>query len=285
MDTPENSSPHLLVIDDNPDQLRLLVAALRSACYRVSVALDGDQGFARATVLQPRLILLDVCMPGRSGLTVARLLKTNPATQHIPIIFLSGMADTPDRLAGLKSGAVDYITKPFSPDEVLERVRIHLALSPLKAPPASGDSPALSATNDQVSPNPQAAAFSFKQMAVEFILSHIHEPTLRSSDVAASLGLSPQRLNTIFEEGDGLTVFEFIRQERMRRAALMLGQSMLPIAGVALEVGYANPANFATEFKKFWGKSPTQIRSEAQGDADAMQRLMVARLKPKRSSA
>ena len=127
-------SPHILIVDDDPDQLRLLVAALRNTSYRVSVALDGDQGYARAAALAPDLILLDVSMPGQNGLTVARLLKANSATRAIPIIFLSARADDQERLTGLKAGAVDYIRKPFYIDEILERIRIHLMLSQGKPP-------------------------------------------------------------------------------------------------------------------------------------------------------
>ena len=274
MDSQATLPPHILLIDDDLDQLRLLVAALRNTSYRVSVALNGDQGYARATVLQPHLILLDVSMPGRNGIAVARLLKTNPATQHIPIIFLSALTHTNERLAGLKAGAVDYIAKPFCVDEILERTRIHLALYRGSTPSAME-----SATTDiphghPALPNPQPANLAFKQMATEFILSHLQEPSLKSSDVASSLGVSTQRLNAIFEACDGMSAFEFMRQERMRRASLMLGQSTLTIAEVAMEVGYANPANFSTEFKKFWNKSPTHFRSEAQTDPDALQRLI-----------
>ena len=93
MDEQSDQPSHILIIDDDLDQLRLLVAALRSTSYRVSVALNGDQGYARAMVLQPDLILLDVCMPGRSGITVAGLLKSNSTTHAIPVIFLSALAD------------------------------------------------------------------------------------------------------------------------------------------------------------------------------------------------
>lgn len=121
--------PHILIVDDDPDQLRLLIAALRNASYRVSVALNGDQGYARANILIPDLILLDVRMPGRNGIMIARLLKKNPATQHIPIIFLSAMTEKDERLEGLRAGGVDYISKPFHVEEVLERTRIHLEIS------------------------------------------------------------------------------------------------------------------------------------------------------------
>ncbi|WP_423460211.1 helix-turn-helix domain-containing protein [Ottowia sp. VDI28] len=113
-----------------------------------------------------------------------------------------------------------------------------------------------------------------KQVATEFILNHIHDTSLKSSDVASSMEVSLRRLNAVFEASDGISVFEFIRQERMRRAALMLGQSTLGIADISIEVGYANPANFATEFRKFWGKSPTQLRSESQVNPDSLQQLI-----------
>lgn len=257
---------HLLIIDDNLDQLRLLVAALRGTSHRVSVATQGDQGYARAMVLQPNLILLDMCMPGRSGITVARLLKANPSTQHIPIIFLSALTGAQERLSGLKAGAVDYITKPFMVEEVIERIRIHISLSERGSALRSNDFS-----------DPRSAVLTFRNMAVEFMLYHLHEGSLRVSDVAAHLGISTIKLNAAFEAVDGLTAFEFIRQERMRRAALMLGQSTLIITDVAMEIGYSNPANFSTEFKKFWGKSPMKFRSETQVNPGELQRVVSSR--------
>lgn len=280
MNNGEVQSPHILIVDDDPDQLRLLVTALRNTSYRVSVALNGDQGYARATVLLPDLILLDVRMPGRSGITIARLLKANPITQHIPILFLSAMTDKNERLEGLRAGGVDYISKPFHVEEILERARIHLELSTRKNSSATktadeGDSQ----DNDAATTGPSPANSTLKQVAVEFILHHIHEPSLKSSDVAAHLGISLRRLNMVFEAFNGISAFEFIRQERMHRAALMLGQSTLSIADVAMEVGYSNPANFSTEFKKFWEKSPTQLRSEYQANPEILKQLITTRFK------
>lgn len=269
-------SPHVLIVDDDPDQLRLLVAALRNTSYRVSVALNGDQGYARAAVLLPDLILLDMRMPGRNGITIARLLKTNPATQHIPIIFLSAMVEQDDRLSGLRAGGVDYITKPFFVEEIQERVRIHLMLAQQNLAPAQ-DGPLGQPERSVAPPSQSPANLTLKQVATEYILGHIQDPELKSSDVAASLGLSMRRLNMVFETSDGLSAFEFIRQERMRRAALMLAQSTLSIADVALEVGYLNSANFSTEFKKFWQKSPTQLRSECQADPEVLQNLVASK--------
>ncbi len=277
MDEQSDQPSHILIIDDDLDQLRLLVAALRSTSYRVSVALNGDQGYARAMVLQPDLILLDVCMPGRSGITVAGLLKSNSTTQAIPVIFLSALADPSERLAGLKAGAVDYVTKPFNADEILERIRIHLALSKNKKALTANDNKSEVSNNPAPDESFMSANQAFNQMAKEFIRSHINESSLKMSDVAAHLGASTQKLNSVFEACDGITAFEFMRQERMHRAALMLGQSTLTIAEVAMEVGYANPANFSTEFKKFWGKSPRHVRNQFQENTAFSQDLMTSK--------
>mgnify|MGYP001167394688 FL=1 len=277
MDKKLPSPPHILIIDDDLDQLRLLVAALRTTSYRVSVALNGDQGYARAMVLQPSLILLDVCMPGRSGITVAGLLKSNPTTQSIPVIFLSALANPTERLAGLKAGAVDYIIKPFDADELLERIRIHLDLSQQKIFSPTDGSESDDAEQHAPDEGFQSANQTLNQVAKEFIRNHINESYLKMSDVAAHLGASIQKLNAVFEACDGITAFEFMRRERTHRAALMLGQSTLTIAEVAMEVGYANPANFSTEFKKFWGKSPTQLRNQSQENMAFLQDLMMSK--------
>ncbi|MBH1964463.1 MAG: DNA-binding response regulator [Comamonadaceae bacterium] len=257
-------------MDDDPDQLRLLVAALRNASYRVSVALNGDQGYARATVLLPDLIFLDVRMPGRNGITIARLLKANPATQDTPIIFISALVEQHERLAGLRAGAVDYICKPFHVDEILERTRIHLALSQKKSMLPADSTERIIFTDSKIPAASLSANLLLRQLASEYIFNHINEPSLKSSDVASSMQIPMRRLNAVFEASDGISAFEFIRQERMHRAALMLGQSTLTIAEVAIEVGYPNPANFSTEFKKFWKKSPTQFRNESQVDPNIL---------------
>lgn len=280
MSTAETQSPHILIVDDDPDQLRLLVTALNSMSYRVSVALNGDQGYARATVLLPDLILLDVRLPGRNGIATARLLKINPTTRHIPILFLSAMKEGYERVEGLKAGGVDYISKPFHVEEMLERIRIHLELSQkgkilaLEAVVAD-----CSLNNTESSSGTPAVNSILMHVATEFILRHLHESSLRSSDVASRLGVSLRRLNIVFEASDGLSAFEFIRQKRMHRAALMLGQSTLTIADLAIEVGYLNSANFSTEFKKFWGKPPIQFRREYQENPEILRQFVISKFK------
>lgn len=274
MHSAKAQTPHILIIDDDSDQIRLLVAALRNTAYRVSVAFNGDQGYARAAVLLPDLILLDVRMPGCSGITIAHLLKTNPATWHIPVLFLSALAGEGDRLKGLRAGAVDYISKPFYVDEILERIRIHLKLSQMSRDSANEADEKSLACSLHDPDKPLSADTMMAQVAAKFITDSIDDPSLKSSTVASNLGISIRQLNLIFEAAYGVSSFEFMRRERMRRAALMLGQTNLTIAEVSIEVGYLNSANFATEFKKFWGKSPTHLRRESQANYKNLEQLI-----------
>lgn len=125
---------HILVVDDDFDQLRMLLEMLRHRGYRITVAFDGTQGYARALASLPDLILLDVRMPKMDGFALARLLKADQATAHIPILFLSSKADLTDRLEGLRNGGVDYIVKPYLAEEVAERINIHLELARQRIP-------------------------------------------------------------------------------------------------------------------------------------------------------
>ena len=118
----------VLVVDDSPDSLTLMSGLLKDT-YRVKVATHGDTGLKVAWSAQPPdLILLDIMMPDVDGYEVCRQLKANPASQGIPVIFLTAKSDAEDEQIGLSLGAVDYITKPISPAILLARVATQLAL-------------------------------------------------------------------------------------------------------------------------------------------------------------
>jgi len=119
----------VLIVDDNLVNLKLLATTLDNYGYRTLTAIDGPTARKIAASEKPDLILLDIKMPGEDGFDVIRKLKKNPATSSIPVIFLSGMIELESKLTGFELGAVDYITKPFHPLEVLARVRLHLKLS------------------------------------------------------------------------------------------------------------------------------------------------------------
>src|SRR5574343_223132 len=118
----------ILIVDDNPENIDLLSEVLREE-YRIRVATSGEKALKIVYSDEPPdLILLDIMMPGISGLEICRRLKANPDRRRIPVIFVTAMSSPEDERRGLETGAVDYITKPISPPIVKARVRTHLAL-------------------------------------------------------------------------------------------------------------------------------------------------------------
>ncbi len=122
----------LLLVDDNPTNLQVLYQTLETTGCKLLVAKNGETALSIAQKAAPDLILLDIMMPGIDGFEVCRRLKGNPATANIPVIFLSALTDTKDKVQGLQLGAVDYVSKPFQPDEVIARVNTHLTIHRLK---------------------------------------------------------------------------------------------------------------------------------------------------------
>jgi signal transduction histidine kinase len=118
----------ILIVDDTPANLALVVECLEDRGFRVVIAQDGEEGLRRAELVRPELILLDVVMPRLDGFEACRRLKALPATRDIPVIFMTSLAETGEKLTGFKAGGVDYVTKPLQVDEVFARVSTHLNL-------------------------------------------------------------------------------------------------------------------------------------------------------------
>ena len=118
----------ILIVDDTPTNLQVLFDLLSEQGYRVAIAKNGETALQRLESSQPNLILLDIMMPGIDGFETCQRLKANPATADIPVIFMSALSDSVDKVKGLSLGAVDYITKPLQHEEVLARIRVHLQL-------------------------------------------------------------------------------------------------------------------------------------------------------------
>ncbi|MBV6624112.1 MAG: response regulator [Rivularia sp. (in: Bacteria)] len=121
----------ILIVDDTPSNLEVLSEALTVAGFEVAVATNGESALKQAEYDPPELILLDVMMPGIDGFETCRRLKQNQITKDIPVIFMTALNDSQDKVIGLSLGAVDYITKPFQQAEVLARIQVHVKLQSL----------------------------------------------------------------------------------------------------------------------------------------------------------
>ena len=124
-------SQYILVVDDNPNNLKVLSQTLTRAGLEIAIANNGENALKQINYDLPTLILLDVMMPGIDGFETCRRLKANPDTKDIPVIFMTVLSETADKVKGLSLGAVDYISKPFEAEEVLARVKVHLELRAL----------------------------------------------------------------------------------------------------------------------------------------------------------
>ena len=119
--------PIILVVDDTPDAIHFLTRTLEREGMATLVAVDGLAALRLAERVTPDLILMDAVMPGLDGFETTRRIKANPAFQHVPIVFMTGLTETEHVVRGLSSGGVDFVTKPIVIDELLARIRVHLA--------------------------------------------------------------------------------------------------------------------------------------------------------------
>jgi len=125
-------SATILIVDDTPANLSVLVDTLSETGYKLMVAEDGEDAIAQTARAQPDLVLLDVMMPGVDGFETCRRLKAQPVTRDIPVIFMTALTDTNEKVRAFAAGAVDYITKPIQHEEALARISTHLTIRRLR---------------------------------------------------------------------------------------------------------------------------------------------------------
>ena len=254
----------VLVVDDSPDDLRLLFEMMSAHDINVAVAFSGSEGVDKAVLSPPDLILMDVTMPGMDGFAACRLLKANPRTQWIPLIFLTASNEAELRVQGLCMGGVDYIVKPFDASETLVRVGIHLSLS--KRLREAERSLTLSAHRDlqtDVSCGAVSRNAATVQAAMAYLRTHMASPP--SPELLARLvGTNETSLNQLFNAHCGLPVYGWLREERMAQARSLLVNTDTAIARVSDYLGFSTASNFAKAFRERFGMSPRALRQTKQ---------------------
>jgi DNA-binding response OmpR family regulator len=258
----KQATPLVLLIDDSPSELRLLLDLVRASVMRLIVALNGQDGLDKAVLHQPDLILMDVQMPGMDGFAACRLLKAQARTQAIPVIFLTAANDLESRLRGLTLGGVDYISKPFNEHEVMARIRIHLDLSRRlrqTSPAAELDLMPDTADNDPAVMERRNGVLV--RAATAYLREHLATPPSPEA-LARLVGANEKRLNQAFIDCYDLPVFGWLREERMRQACELLTNTDTAIASIGDYLGFSSAANFAKAFRERFGMSPRALRHE-----------------------
>jgi DNA-binding response OmpR family regulator len=257
MSTP---SPSVLIIDDRMESIALLLEYMKGRSLDVMVALDASDGIHKAVEGKPDVILLDVNMAGVDGYDACIALKGRPDTAAIPIIFLSACATVEDRLKGYAAGGVDFIGKPFSADEVLTRVFVHLQLARLAAgstrlePPEAF--PLLAADPGR----------DFVSMAIVALQRDgLTWPGLDA--LAHSVGTNEKKLTELFRQRFGMPAYAYLVELRLEQARVSLASSALQIQYIADSAGYRNASDFSRAFRRRYGLGPRQYRQACHDEA------------------
>lgn len=245
------NSPSILICDDSIGEVRVIVSALRNQSYRIIIANNGREACDRASLLQPDLILMDVRMPLMDGFAACRLLKAHKDTEHIPVVFLTAATDLDDRLGGLRAGAIDYIVKPANEEEVRLRVAAQLARNWM--PPQAQVNASLNEPRSVSAPNALVRAFIR-------LLEETHDDESDVDILISRIGASRQSLNDAFRTALGASIYEWLRDQRMKRACYWLIHSESSIGQISDDLAYSNSGNFATAFRERYGMSPRDFR-------------------------
>lgn len=252
----ENNKTHkesLLLIEDH-DELRQHLASILSTNFTILEASDGLTGEKLALKNLPDLIVTDVMMPGIDGIELTRRLKENKETSHIPVIVLTAMASEAQRLKGLKNKADDYITKPFSNNELLARIenllenRKQMRKKFMKT---------ITVNPTEITTNSIDEQFITKLLKI--VESNLENSELSVDNLCNEAGVSRATLHKKLKSIVNQSATEFINTIRVKRASNLIKQNAGSISEIAYRVGFNNLSYFTKTFKNHFGLTPSQM--------------------------
>jgi DNA-binding response OmpR family regulator len=252
----ENS---ILIIDDNPDILDYLKDIL-SDSYTIFLAENGNDGFKIASEEIPDLIVSDVMMPGKDGITLCKELKSQIITSHIPIILLTARSSTVFEIQGLQTGADDYVTKPFNP--VIIKARItnllesrktlrSLFLNKIQFEPTLAETEKDSSTEG-----------AFIHRAILLVENNIQNNSFSIETMVDELNMSQSTLYRKIKSLTGLSLTSFIRSIRLKKAAHLILIDDLNLSQIAFEVGFNDYKYFKISFEKQFKCLPSKYKAK-----------------------
>ncbi|MEA4850863.1 MAG: two-component regulator propeller domain-containing protein [Paludibacter sp.] len=252
-------APLLVVIEDNDDMRNFLQKVL-SKTYRVETAEDGETGWEKIQKSIPDLVVTDLMMPNMDGLQLTDLIKQNETTSHIPVILLTAKSAVESRLQALKSGADDYITKPFSP--VLLEARIENILEQRKLLQKRYRKNLLELEPAEVEMASQDEIFLAKLL--NFMENNIDNSELTVEDMVSEMAFGRTVFFNKLKGLTGLAPIEFIRELRIKRAAQYLKSGEYNISQVTYMVGMSDSRYFSKCFKKVYGMTPSEYKKSLE---------------------
>ncbi|HEV8285906.1 MAG TPA: two-component regulator propeller domain-containing protein [Chitinophagaceae bacterium] len=245
-------SKTILVVEDNED-IRFYLKDNLKAHYHVEQATNGNEGWDKVKQLNPDIVVSDIMMPVMDGIELARHIKTDTATAHIPVILLTAMGSEEKQLEGYKIGIHDYITKPFTFEILASRIKNLLAQQKLLQ----------KRFQKQIEVNPSEITITpldekFMKQALEVVEKNMDNPDFSVEDLSREMNMSRVTLYRKIVSLTGKPPLEFIRSIRLKRAAQLLEKSGMTIAEIAYEVGFNSPKVFSKFFKEEFRLTPSQ---------------------------
>ncbi|WP_340111333.1 hybrid sensor histidine kinase/response regulator transcription factor [Maribellus mangrovi] len=245
----DNEIPLILIVDDNRDLRDLIHEHLIN--YRIDEAIDGSAGLKKAFETIPDLIISDVMMPKMDGIELCDQLKNDERTSHIPIIMLTAKADLENKIEGLKTGADDYITKPFKIKELKARVENLIKLRKQLRERFIREV-TLKPKDISITPVDER----FLNRAIEIVEHHISYEQFSVGELYTEMGMSRSNFYRKLYALTNQAPSEFIRTIRLKRAAQLLEQNFGNVTEVAYEVGFNHLGYFSKCFKEMFGVVP-----------------------------
>ena len=257
-----DEKPLLLIIDDNND-IRKLVAELMQDQYNVINAKDGQEGMRKAIKYVPDIIICDVMMPGIDGMEVCSRLKEEPITSHIPVLMLTACGLDEQRVQGFESGADGYISKPFS-SEVLKANAASMIRNRRKIKELYGVNPVKNAgqAGNESKPDKGEIDNEFYNSFLSVFESRMSDPDINVESLASEMGLERTQLYRKIKAITNYSPVELMRNLRLKKAKRLLKTTDKTVSEICYEVGFSNPAYFTKCYKERYGETPSETRTK-----------------------
>lgn len=248
----------ILIVEDTLD-LQLFLKDLLQEQYNVILAENGNEGYHYAKSNIPDLIISDIMMPELDGIEMCKKLQEEPLTQHIPIILLTAKNSTHSKIEGLKSGAIEYINKPFNTNELLLKIQNILIakehiITKYRKEAISRPEVTLEKSQDEI----------FLENLVANINLRLEDASFKMEELAAPLNMSYSTIYRKCQALTGHTLVDFVRILRLKKAAVLITKNGYTISETAFMTGFNDPKYFSKCFKKQFKKSPLNFKNEAE---------------------
>ncbi len=261
-----DTNKKILIVEDN-GQFRSYLRDILNGAYVTVEAVDGPDGFAKAVSEHPDIVITDLMMPGYDGIELCHRIKTDVETSHIPVILLTASGEIENERRSYEEGADAYLSKPFDKAILLSRIRNLCSRMDMRR----------ESFKKELTPSPAEVTISavdeaLLQKALISVKNNLGNSDYSIENLSEDLCMSRSNLYRKIHSITGMTPTDFVRNTRLKEAALMLKTTTMSIEEIAYAVGFSSPGYFTRSFKKLFGMLPTQFRLEPVDIADVATR-------------